>query len=69
MAKEVKLVRSCGDDCSGDRGQAILEYVLVLSAVAIPLIWATKHMQHQLAAFIRHAVTTISLWSIGVSIL
>ncbi|NLY30004.1 MAG: hypothetical protein GX047_05175 [Firmicutes bacterium] len=61
-------MRSLRTDCSGERGQAILEYVLVLSAVAIPLIWATKHMQHQMAAFIRNAVTAISLWSIGIPI-
>ncbi|NLA59381.1 MAG: hypothetical protein GX855_10835 [Firmicutes bacterium] len=61
-------MRSRGADRNGDRGQAILEYVLVLGAVVVPLIWATRDVQHQLAAFIRHAVTSISLWSIGLTI-
>jgi uncharacterized protein (UPF0333 family) len=57
---------SCrGADYSGDKGQAILEYVLVLSAVIVPLIWASNHLQHQMAAFIRRVVTDISQWLIG----
>ncbi|NMB45841.1 MAG: hypothetical protein GX998_05445 [Firmicutes bacterium] len=49
----------------GEKGQAMLEYVLVLSAVALPLILVAKHMRSEMVAFLRHVVNTVSLWPIG----
>lgn len=68
QVKEVNPMRSREVDCGKDNGQAVLEYALVLGAVAVPLIWAVRHLQDQVAAFIGSAVNWISLWSIGSTI-
>ena len=48
-----------------DRGQAMLEYILVLSAVALPLMLAARHMQDEMVAFLQHIIKTMALWPIG----
>ncbi len=43
----------------------MLEYILVLSAVALPLMLAARHMQDEMVAFLQHIIKTMALWPIG----
>ena len=48
-----------------EKGQAMLEYILVLSVVALPLILVSRQLQNEMAAFLRQLLMTVSLWIIG----
>lgn len=48
-----------------EEGQAMLEYVLVLSVVVLPLVLVARHMQHEMATFLRHLLWTVPLWLTG----
>ncbi|NLJ85450.1 MAG: hypothetical protein GX322_03350 [Firmicutes bacterium] len=48
-----------------EAGQAILEYALAMSLIALPLIVAMGGVREQMAVFIRRVVYTVAMWQIG----
>ena len=49
----------------GEVGQALLEYVLVISCIALPLILVASRMQEGMTRFLRHLIATVAVWPIG----